>query len=137
MIQKIKALIIQYQQIIKYIISGGTAAVVDILFLFIFTDFFHLWYLLSAVLAFLLAFGVSFGLQKYWTFSDKSNEGIHKQASLYFVVSIVNLLLNTLLMYIFVDLAHIWYMAAQVITGGLMAFLSYFLYKKFIFTRTS
>jgi len=120
-------------KIVRYIISGGSAASVNILFLFLLTHFFGLWYLLSSVIAFMIAFMVSFSLQKFWTFEDASTDAIHKQAGIYFFIITINLLLNTLLMYFFVDFVKIQYILSQIITGGLIACVSFFAYKKFVF----
>ncbi len=121
-------------KIAKYIISGGTAAVVDLFFLYLFVEKFHLWYVFSAILAFLIAFSVSFSLQKFWTFKDKTTEKVHKQASIYFIVSVLNLGLNTFLMYIFVDLCGLHYFPSQILAGALLAISSFFIYSRFIFS---
>ena len=118
---------------IKYIISGGTAAVVDLSFLALFVDVFKINYLISAIFAFLIAFSVSFLLQKFWTFQDKGMDDVHKQASIYFIVSATNLGINTLLMYLFVDHFHIHYFLSQILASGLLAISSYFIYSRFIF----
>ena len=120
--------------LVKYVVSGGTAAFADIFSLYVLTEWLGLWYLISAGLAFLVAFWVSFFMQKHWTFQDKSAQS-HKQATAYFVVAVVNLGINTLLMYALVDLVHIWYLFAQIIIGGLIAFSSFFVYRKFIFKK--
>jgi putative flippase GtrA len=124
-------------KVAKYIISGGTAAVVDLFFLYIFVEKFGLWYVFSAILAFLIAFSVSFSLQKFWTFKDTSTDKVHKQASVYFIVSVVNLGLNTLLMYIFVDIVKLHYFPSQILAGGLLAISSFFIYSRFIFSSNS
>lgn len=124
-------------KVAKYIISGGTAAVVDLFFLYIFVEKCALWYVFSAILAFLIAFSVSFSLQKFWTFKDTSTDKVHKQASVYFIVSVVNLGLNTLLMYIFVDIAKLHYLPSQILAGGLLAISSFFVYSRFIFSSNS
>ena len=129
-----KVLVGGVPMLIKYVVSGGSSAVIDLLAIYVFTDIFHIWYLFSAVLAFLLGFGVSFFLQKHWTFQDKSKE-THNQAMMYLVLAAINLGINTLLMYVFVDIVHIWYLFAQVITGGLIAFSSFFVYRKIIFNN--
>lgn len=125
----------RYAQILKYLISGGTAAAVNIGSLYIFTDFFKWWYLFSTVVSFILAFFVSFLLQKFWTFQDKETDGVHKQLSMYFVVGLINLALNTALMYFCVDILHVWYILSQFIVTGLIAILSFFVYKHFIFAK--
>jgi len=116
-------------KILRYIISGGTAAIVDLSLLYLFTDVFKIWYIISTVLAFLLAFMVSFSLQKYWTFKDHSNDNIHAQAIIYFAVTSINLGLNTLGMYFCVQYGHIHYLFAQIIVSALIAVESYFAYR--------
>jgi dolichol-phosphate mannosyltransferase len=118
---------------LKYVISGGIAATVDLFSLYVFTDFFHLWYLLSGVFAFLVAFGVSFTLQKFWTFNDRSTNRLKSQMVLYFLITLINLLINTLLMYFFVDFWHLSYLVSQVFAGILVASESLFLYRRFVF----
>ncbi len=124
-----------FLKIMRYIVSGGITTFVDLSLLYIFTDAFHIWYLLSAVFAFIIAFFVSFFMQKYWTFQDVSKEGIHKQMITYLLIALINLGINTLLMYIFVNTIHLHYMIAQFITAGLIAISSYFIYKKVIFKK--
>jgi len=126
-------LLLKYKRIIKYLIAGGTAAFVDLGLLYFFTDILEIWYLISASLAFIIAFFVSFFLQKFWTFRDRDKEIMYKQMGLYLVVAIVNLLINAALMYIFVDGFKIWYMLAQFLISGLIAIESYWVYKIFIF----
>jgi len=121
------------QMIFRYLVSGGTATVVDIGLLYAFTRYAGLWYLASAVLAFIIAFGISFFLQKFWTFRDRSIDEMHRQASLYLGISLFNLGVNTLLVYLFTDFCHLWYIFSQVIAAGLVALSSFFLYKYWVF----
>ena len=127
--------------VVRFIIAGGTSAMVDLVALYIFNVVFGMQYLLAAILAFLVAFGFSFTLHKYWTFKSHHGE-THKQAMLYFGTSLFGLFLNTILMYIFVDhvfavvFAHdmkIRVMASQFVVGILVAFSSFFISRKFVF----
>ncbi|MDZ7587444.1 MAG: GtrA family protein [Patescibacteria group bacterium] len=122
-----------YLKIIRYIISGGTAAAVNLGALYILTDRLGWWYLFSSIAAFGLAFIVSFTLQKFWTFKEKSFHTAPKQLTLYFLVITVNLLINTALMYFMVDIINLPYLLGQVIVGGLIAFGSFFVYRHLIF----
>jgi len=125
----------RYFKICRYLISGGTAAAVNIGILFLLTHYGHVWYLLSSVISFLISFGVSFSLQKFWTFKDHNKENIHKQGSVYLLVTLTNLGINILLMYMLVQYIGLHYIIAQIITGGLIAIASYFVYGKLIFNR--
>lgn len=120
-------------RVLRFLISGGSAAVTELTLLYVFTDVFGLWYEVSLLIAFIGAFCVSFTLQKLWTFEDTRTEGIHVQASSYLAVSLCNLGVNAVALYIFVQYAHLWYLFAQVIINACIAVSSFFIYKFFIF----
>lgn len=124
-------------RLLRYLAAGTTAAIVDFGLLYLFTEKVGLHYLTSAILAFIVAFIVSFLLQKFWTFQDDSVDRVHAQAAFYLVIALLNLLLNTGLLYVFVDILHLWYMTGQFITSGLIAFESFFISRHFIFKRSS
>lgn len=123
------------KQLFRYVISGVTVATFELALLYAFTQFLGVWYLFSAVLAFLFAFCLSFSLQKFWTFQDTKREGVHKQASLYLFVSVCNLCVNVVLLYILVQIFGIWYMFAQVIVDAVIAVSSFLVYKFLIFNE--
>jgi len=135
MLESLLKQIYKYRQIIRYIISGGTAALVNLVLLYVFTDFLKVWYLFSSVLAFCLAFFVSFFLQKYWTFSDWGKGKMYQQMGVYFAVSVANLGVNTGLLYLAVDKLKIWYLLAQVLVLAIIAIESFIIYKFLIFER--
>lgn len=120
-------------RIIKFLISGGTATAVDLALLYYFTDILKMWYLAAAVLAFLLAFGISFVLQKFWTFSGNHARRKREQVPMYLATNLLGLAVNSLGMYLLVDLAGLWYMAAQVIMSATIAIFNFFMYRQVIF----
>ena len=117
----------------RYIISGGTAAFVDLFLLYILNTTFGIYYIFASILAFIMAFFVSFILQKFWTFKNHSQENIHQQIIMYLGASLFGLGLNTLLMYIFVDYFHLLVILSQIFAGALVACCSFFISKKLIF----
>lgn len=123
------------QKIIKYLIAGGTGAFVNLALLYVLTEIFGLWYLISTSLAFLTSFFVSFLLQKFWTFGDNDREKMYRQMAAYLAVALANLSLNGLLMYFLVGSFRLWYILAQVFVAGAIAVESYFIYKIFIFKQ--
>ena len=146
--------------IFKYVVSGGTAAVVNLGLVHILDSYIKLFYVVSVNIAFLTAFGVSYSLQKYWTFQDRTQgTEAQKQAAKYFIVSVMNLLLNTAIVIALMELGVSgksfaeWFaqggdiltfavlnirpvVAAQFIAGFAVAFASFFVYKFLIFTNT-
>jgi len=120
--------------VVRYVVSGGTAAVVNIGGLYLFTEYAHFHYLQSAVLAFLCAFCVSFTLQKFWTFRNASIESVHVQMGAYVMVSIANLLLNTTLLALFVEIFHVWYVVGAILSSGTLAVITFFVYRHLVFS---
>src|SRR5690348_4837949 len=93
--------------LVRYIISGGTSAVVNLSLFALFFFVLHVHYIISNVIAFCLAFFVSLGLQKFWTFKDHSTDNIHVQTFLYLLNSLFGLLINTSILYICVHFLSI------------------------------
>lgn len=122
-------------KIVRYLFSGGIAAITNLALLWLFTSVIHIWYLLSSILAFMIAFGVSFVLQKFFTYQDHSTQGMKGQALTYLLVTGTNLALNTGLMYLAVDKAHMNYILAQIVVSIVIAIESYVIYGIFIFKK--
>ncbi|MCK4540256.1 glycosyltransferase [Candidatus Parcubacteria bacterium] len=132
--RKIKKLAIKYKIYIKYVISGCTGALVNLSTLFILTEFAHIYYLVSVVIAFFVSLAVSFNLQKRWTFRD-NNKKVFKQVLIYFIIAGTDLLINIYLLYFLVEKLGIWYMMAQVMVYGSLSVLSFILYKFLVFRK--
>lgn len=120
-------------RIVRFIVSGGTATAVNLSTLFLLTHFLNLWYLVSSAIAFILAFFVSFTMQKLWTFGDSSRVHLHSQAITYFFIILVGLAINTTLLYVLVEYARFHYLAAQLVSGVFIAIMNYFSYKRLVF----
>lgn len=116
-------------KIIRFIVSGGTAAIVHFSLLYILTEFFGIWYLVSSGIAFLIAFLVSFAMQKYWTFRSMETGKIKRQLPQHLAIAVFNLFLNLALVFAFVEFLGLWYMLAQVITTILIAIESFFAFR--------
>lgn len=133
--QFISRLVSKYKIYIKYIISGGTAALTNLVVLYICTDWLGIWYVISAGIAFLISLGVSFSLQKLWTFGDKSWQGAHWQFSFYFLVILGDLIFNEVAIYLLVEKVKLYYIFAQIIIEAIIAPINFIFYKFKVFKR--
>lgn len=125
----------RFHSLFKYVVSGGSAACVNLGTLYVLTEYGRLHYLQSAMLSFTAAFFVSFLLQKFWTFRNMNREMMHWQMAGFLGVSLVNLFLNTLLIYVLVEYLQLWYVASAIVSGALLAIGSFFIYKYVIFVE--
>ena len=98
---------------LRFIISGGSAASVNLALLFILVHFMNMWYLAASIVAYVTSIIVSFTMQKFFTFKDYSKNNMSKQTFYYFLIQIINLGMNTFLMFLSVGLLHIHYMVSQ------------------------
>ena len=106
----------RHKLVAKYIITGITGASSDLVLLFVFTKYFRLWYLTSAILAFTISFCCAFVAQKYWTFRDYSDNNLHGQFVWYFVTVMSSLTLNLVMLFILVQVTNLHYLFAQIVS---------------------
>ena len=127
--------------VIRYVLSGGVAGMTTIFLLYLFNAIFGIYYLTSSVLAYIGGFGVSFTLQKFWTFKSHQ-ENTSKQLAMYFGTSLLGLVLNTFFMYLFVEhifvnillySMHLKVLISQIITGLLVACFTFFISRNIVF----
>lgn len=119
--------------VIKFIIAGGLAAATDLLLLYFFHGPLGMGVVSAASLAFVIAFGVSFGLQKFWTFRDYRSGKLPGQLSLYFLNALLGLLANAGAMHVLVNRWSVWYLLSQVLVSAALAVWNYLLYRFVIF----
>lgn len=130
------SLIFPRRRALKYVIAGGTAACVDVGMLYVAKEYFRFELIPAVSIAFFFGFCASFLFQKFWAFEDKSVDVVHKQVALYFLVAGTNFFLNIIFMFLLVEVVHIWYILAKIIVSGSIAFISFFIYKIFIFKKS-
>lgn len=120
-------------RVVRYIVAGGVTAASNLAVLYALTEYLHVWYLLSSLVAVCVAWVVGFLLQKFWAFREHSLDTMHAQFAMHALLSVANIVLNAALLFALVEWAHLWYMAAQVVVSGGLACVNYFVYKQYIF----
>lgn len=120
-------------KLIRYLISGGTAALINWSALLLLVQIGHMYYLYASVLAFVVSIAVSFTMQKFWTFNDNLVHDIYMQFTRYLIIIFLSLLLNTVLVYLLVEKMDMWYLLAQIIATAIIAITNFFWYRYFVF----
>lgn len=120
-------------RLVRYLIAGGIAAASNLAILFLLVHLGGMYYIYASILAFILSIAVSFITQKFLTFQDTPLYNVHKQFVRYLVVIFANLILNTLIIYLIVEVAGAWYMLAQVFATATVAVTGYIGYSTFVF----
>lgn len=123
--------------VVKFLVSGLLTAVFYFSILYILTDVVGIWYLTSSVVTFVFSAFVNFTLQKWWTFRSLEASFIKRQLSLYTMLAVGNIFINTALMYFLTDTLGVWYILSQIIAASLIAMVNFFLYRFYIFYKKS
>ena len=114
------------KQFIKFCIVGGTAAVINFSIYYSFTERLGMWYIFSAVWAFLISAVFNFIFNKLWTFRNRERgREILKQVFKFAVVMVSGLLINVIIIYSLTDRVGLHYLLAWVFATGVVTFWNF------------
>ena len=103
-------------QLFKFGLVGVVATVLDFLFLFLLTDVFGIYYLLSAAVSFVLSTLFNYVASMRFVFNSKFTKDEKTKGLLLFtILSVIGLLLNQFLMWLFVEKIALYYMLAKIV----------------------
>lgn len=112
-------------QVVRFCIVGLAGVIIYYVALYGLTEYLGVWYVISAVIGFVLNTGLNFILQKFWTFQNKETHMVGRQLVLYVTMFASFLIGNTVFLYLMVEYLHMWYMTAQVILTAVISALSF------------
>lgn len=123
----------KHWQLFKFLVTGGVALIVNLATLYLLTSVIGFHYLVSAVCSFAVAVAVNFMLQKFWTFGH-TRGNIYVEATSFLVLQvIVNMFLNTALLYFLVEYLHVYYLLSQVVASLCLAVVTFLVTRRYIF----
>ncbi len=112
-------------QFLKFAFVGLIGTFVNIFILYILTEYFNIFYIISAFYAFLIAVTTNFIFDKIWTFNEKIYERITKEYSTFFIVSLSALSVNIFFLYIFTEFLGIYYIISQIMAIGISLMINF------------
>lgn len=132
---KIKELIIKYEEIIKYIIFGVLTTLVNYVSYAMLTRIFDLEIFISNLIAWLLSVIFAFITNKLIVFKSKELDikVIAKEITSFFAARIFSLLLDMVILYIAVDLMQMNDLIIKLISNIIVIIINYLFSKIFIF----
>lgn len=123
----------EVKQFIKFFLIGGIGTSINLLILYLLTEFAGFYYMLSAIIAFMVGATINFIINKRWTFLERIREDFLIKYSKYFFISIVALLGNLLILYILTEFAGFYYVISQFLAASVSFLVNFFGSKKWIF----
>lgn len=121
-----------YLQFFRYIFVGGTAFVVDFFFLYFFSDICGIYYLISAVLSFIISVLVNYLMSTKWVFNQDNIENRVLEFNLFIIISTIGLGFTEVLLYLFTDVLGLYYLVSKIISAIIVLFWN-FLARRYLF----
>ena len=119
------------KQIFRFTLIGGIAFLIDSTILFILTDYVGVHYLISSMISFTVSVIFNYIMSILWVF-DVNKKQTRRDIVIFFILSLIELGINQLIMYISVDLMNIYYMISKVISTALVMVYNFITRKKFV-----
>lgn len=121
-------------QLFRYTFVGGVAFIVDFAALFVLTEYFHIYYLTSAALAFLLGLTVNYILSIVWVFSKHTLRNKWYEFGVFALIGIIGLGFNEFFIWFFTESVHFHYLLSKVVSTIFVYSWNFFT-RKFILFR--
>lgn len=134
MLNKLLNLYKKYKEIINYLIFGVLTTLISIVNYAIFTKVFHIDYLISNVLSWIIAVLFAYITNKIYVFESKSKKNI-KEITSFFFFRVVSLIIEMIILYIFVDILHIDDLVTKIIAQIIVIVSNYVFSKVFVFNK--
>ena len=123
----------RFREFVPFTIAGLIATVVNYGTLYLFLGVIGLATIIAVSAAFVLSTGTNFFLQKFWTFGEKSLRRLPNQLLLFAAASLLGLMLNDAVFWMFHDIARVGPVFAEIPTTAAVSAVG-FLASKYIFT---
>ena len=122
-----------YLQLLRYTFVGGFAFFIDFGTLFILTEYFNIYYLVSAGIAFVFGLVINYFLSVKWVFNSRTLDNRLLEFILFTGIGLVGLGLNELFLWVLTDVFVIYYLLSKIITTIIVYFWNFFARKILLF----
>lgn len=108
-----------FKKFLYYLIVGGTAAIVDWSIFALLVYGLGVYYLIAGIIGFIIATFVNYILGRKLVFKEGAACSTRSEIMLIYLVSTIGLLIHSGILFVCVDLLHIFKMGSKVIATGL------------------
>ena len=122
-------------QLVRSMIAGAVAFAADFSTLFILTEFFGIYYLVSAFISFIFGVTTVYILSVMFVFKTRAVKNKTMEFALFAAVGIVGLGLNQVFLWFFTERLHCYYLYSKVL-ATIIVFLWNFFSRKFFLFRS-
>ena len=122
-------------QLFRYIFVGGLAFLVDFGLLYFFTEYLHIYYLISASMSFIIGLVVNYLLSIKWVFGNRQLKNRTSEFVVFGVIGLVGLGLNALIIWLLTDFASVYYLISKIISTVLVFLFNFFARRYLLFNK--
>lgn len=123
------------KEFFKFVSVGLVGTFLNISFFYYLTEYAGIYYMISAVFAFLVVVTSNFIFNKIWTFKEKLKESVLKKYALFYSVSITALLVNLLFLFVFTEIFGMYYVISQILAIGIALTINFMGNKIWTFSK--
>jgi putative flippase GtrA len=120
-------------QLFRALIAGGVACTGDFIALYILTNIFNVYYLISAIIAFCIGTIISYFASIIWVFDKRKLDNKKFEFILFCLIGIVGLGINEMFIWFFTEKVLLFYMYSKIIATIAVYFTNFFSRRMILF----
>ncbi len=120
-------------QFVRFALTGLISTVINLILLYVLTEYAGFLYILSAFFAYVAGTIVSYSVNRIWTFRIYDKKIVYRRYFDYLVLSLLSMCIGLVILTILVEFAGMWYMNAQLFSLFLGMVVNFNLQKYYTF----
>ena len=120
------------KEMVSYVIFGAFTTLINIAVYFIFTDIFHINYIIANIVSWFVSVMFAYVTNRIWVF-ESDNENVAKEVFLFYGGRIFTVVVDTLLMILFIDVLSIGNFVSKITVSIIVIILNYLFSKWVVF----
>lgn len=120
------------KKIIRFIVVGGIATIIDFVCLYIFKEFLNFNVILANTLSFTISVIYNYIASIKYVFDVNKTKNKNIQFILFITFSVFGLILNNLILYLLTDKLNIYYLISKIIATMFVMVFNFITRKKFL-----
>lgn len=122
-------------QLFRYAIVGWLVFIFDIGILYILTEYFDVYYLFSAAIAFAIALSIDYYITIIWVFNKRTIDSRYIELLIFATIGLTGLLLNVFIIWFFTEITNIYYIFSKLISSFLIYLWNFFARKLILYNK--
>jgi putative flippase GtrA len=120
-------------KMIQFGCVGGLMVILNVEIIYLLTSILGIYYLISAILSYLMLTALSFFLNEKWTFNsvaDHAHEKLWHRLASYYLVSLSGMSINIIILFLLTNFENVYYLYSSIIASCSVFFWNFFVNKK-------